>query len=138
MLKKSYLYFQIFVSMCGVTHGGSPIESDSINYTGCRMDFNNDGNIDDAIMIAEKNQCKLVALVYSKNGYTAYLLDSACSRMQVSCLKSYNIRGIPDGGRELKDTRIKTGAVIRLSQPEGASLGFYWEKGGFKQIWLSD
>jgi hypothetical protein len=104
----------------------------------CESDLNGDGKTDVTTLIATAGGNKLIALLATKGGYTAHLLESGVEKSIFSCAK----------GNELKETKVKpgtghqikvnTGTYILLSQPEGAKIAYFWSGKKFEKVWVND
>lgn len=113
----------------------APLTS-SIN---CRIDLNNDGKKDIAILLQHTNGYggTLFALVSNKDNYDAQELITVDNPVNLHCKYGKEIKETT--ASNLKGSVYKTnGAYILLEQLETTSFAFYWDENNPKSVKVSD
>jgi len=106
---------------------------------GCQIDINNDGESDIALLVETLKGWELIVLLKTTDGYKAFLLSRGKPNMYLSCHFGNYIKATTAGREKGSGKVYKTnGTYIKLSQPEGASVAYFWEKNKFQEVWLSD
>jgi hypothetical protein len=116
--------------------GGMPVKYIS----SCEVDLNNDNNLDIAILIETlSKEWQLIVLMKSVDGYKSYLVSKNSPNMYLSCHfgKTINETAAGEGKKEQKIYQTP-GTFLKLSQPEGASVAYFWNGDGFTEVWTSD
>ena len=105
----------------------------------CELDFNNDGQTDIALLVETVRGRELIILLKTKDAYTAYEVANVPPLMHLSCRFGRALKETAAGrqGTEAKVHRTP-GTYIRLNQPEGASMAYFWNGTGFTRVWTSD
>jgi len=117
------------------TGNGDPLKYIS----SCELDFNNDGQADIALLVETVRGRELIIMLRTKEGYAAYEVANVPPLMHLSCRFGKSLKEAPAGrkGTEARTHRTP-GAYIRLNQPEGASIAYFWNGKAFTQVWTSD
>jgi hypothetical protein len=106
---------------------------------GYEADLNLDHQNDLVFLIEKSEGYELTALIRIKNGYKAYTLLKTKEKVIVTCKFGKKIVSTEAGkGEGNARTYQIPGPYIEVSQPEGASSVFYWKKGKFYRVWISD
>jgi hypothetical protein len=103
----------------------------------CELDLNGDALADIALLLETLRGRELVVLMRTKDGYNAFLLSARAENMYLSCHFGKAVqetRAAPGHGRMFQTP----GTYIELSQPEGASVAYFWDKDGFKEVGTRD
>jgi hypothetical protein len=103
----------------------------------CELDLNNDEQADIALLLETTKGRELIVLLAKSNGYEAYLLMRGNDNMHLSCHfgKSVKETCAAGGTGRVYET---PGTYIQLTQPEGSSVAFFWERDSFRKVWTSD
>lgn len=130
--------YGLLVLICSVSIAEAQVEIPlSKNVASCELDLNNDGNLDIAISIETSRGKEVIALLKNGNGYNAFVLRSGKSNMYLSCLHGENIYET-SAGKGTRKTYKTLGSYIQLTQPEGASVAYFWNGSGFNEVWTAD
>ena len=103
----------------------------------CEIDLNADSKVDIALLVDTVRGRELIVLINTGKGYSAFLLSSGTQFSILSCKFGPTVKettAYPLKGRVFKTN----GTYLELGQPEGASVAYFWSKGGFQQVWTSD
>lgn len=106
----------------------------------CEADFDHNGVDDIALLYKSALGAELIIIMRNKENYDAYLLYKGNGvNLQLSCeySKKVEIIVLDKGERVIKALSLNS-FVIKLIQPESSQSLFYWENGGFVEVWLSD
>lgn len=103
----------------------------------CELDFNNDNTPDIAILVETVRGVELIVLMRTANGYNTFIVSEGKSNMYLSCHFGKSITEVSTNKNNGKVYKIP-GTYIQLTQPEGASVTYFWNKSGFKEVWTSD
>lgn len=141
-MKKYIIHlFSVFILIClsinaySITGDGNPLKYIS----SCEMDFNNDNEPDIALLVETLiGGRQLIVLMKTKSGYDAYyVVGKDLQNMHLSCHFGKIVKETTageKGGRVFKTS----GTYLKLSQPEGASVAYFWDGKKFKEVWTSD
>jgi len=121
-------------SLCEVGNG-APLKY----IASCELDLNNDGDPDIAFLVETLKGRELIVLLRTKNGYKAFLLSRGKPNMYLSCHFGKYVEETLAGKGEKKGKVYKTnGTYLKLTQPEGSSVAFFWNNNTFQEVWTSD
>jgi len=141
----SYSIVYIFIVIGSLNAGELPHTEagNSIKYiSGCELDFNNDNELDTALLVETMQSEQLIVLMRTKKdlGAYVYFLPRGEPPMHLSCRFGNLIRETLAGkGKKKEEKLYKTlGTYIQLFQPEGSSVAYFWNGKGFTEIWTSD
>lgn len=106
----------------------------------CELDFNNDGESDIAFLVETLRGRELIVLLRAPTGYTAFELSKVTQSMHLSCHFGRSIRETSAGRNDTSAGQVHNtlGTYIRLTQPEGSSVVYFWNGSGFTEVWTSD
>lgn len=119
-------------SALSLTGNGSPLKYIS----SCEMDFNGDNQPDIAFLFETIFGRELIVLERTDKGYNTFVVSKGRPDMYLSCHFGKTVKeskGL-DGGKTYKTP----GTYLRLHQPEGASVIYFWDGSGFKEVWTAD
>lgn len=117
--------------------GGTQSSSPPKYISSCEIDLNADGIPDLAFLIESSRGRELIVLLKSSRSYQEQLVsDSIPSNMFLRCNSGWTL--VQKVGKDEFLPIDIPGVYIELYQPEGASVGYYWNGNEFKEIWLSD
>jgi hypothetical protein len=134
----TFLLFVIFsasITWSSDGYFGSPIKY----VVGYEVDMNLD-KYDDLVFLIETGEgYKLITLIKLKSGYKTYTLLNTKEKVIITCKFCKEIIST-EAGKGKNNTHVLKipGPFIEVSQPEGASSVFYWSKGKFIRVWVSD
>ena len=103
----------------------------------CELDINKDGNPDIAILVETVSGREAIVLVRNENGYNSFLVRGNSQNMLLSCYSGNSIQETQAGKGKGKVYKTM-GTYIKLVQPEGASVAYFWNGSGFTEVWTSD
>jgi|GEM_PF-7087252 len=108
--------------------------------TGYEIDLNNDNEPDIAMIIETSRGRELMALIKTAEGYNTFVLSEADSTMILLCQIGKTITETTAGtGHKASGKVYQTpGTYLELSEPEGASVAFFWNGSGFTEVWTAD
>jgi hypothetical protein len=141
-MKNSILLFSIvlcFFAHCALfaqTETQSPLKY----IEGCEIDLDGDSQNDISLLMKTNKGFELIVLLKKGDGYKTLLLWQGDSEiMNMSCCYGKSIKAFATDRKCNKKTRYETnGTYIRLSEPEGSCMAFYWKNGKFEKVWVSD
>lgn len=117
------------------TGSGSPLKYIS----SCEVDLNNDDEADIALLVETLRGRELIVLMKTDKGYDAYGLFKRASSMHLSCHFGKFIKETPAGKGDKEGRTYKTpGTYIRLGNPEGPAVAYFWDGSAFKEVWIAD
>jgi hypothetical protein len=122
--------------------GTSPTQSSTgsglpLKYiSSCEIDLNNDGKPDIALLVETSLGRELIVLMRTGNGYKAFLISNVPQTMHLSC----------HFGKILKESEAfnnpkvyeTPGTYIKLHEPEGAAIAYFWNGSSFTKVWIAD
>lgn len=130
-----FVVFSISIRSFAEVGTGMPVKY----IASCEMDFNKDNVPDIALLFETSRERELVVLVNETSGYKAYIVSRGKPNMYLSCQFGNSIKetssGEGNGGGKVYET---PGTYIQLTQPEGSSVVYFWDKNSFKEVWVSD
>lgn len=133
--------FFIFFVIGLVTNSLSEVGSgEPLKYIeSCELDLNNDGDPDIAFLVETLKGRELIVLLGTKDGYKAFLLSRGKPNMYLSCHFGKYVEETAAGKGKEKGKIYKTnGTYLKLTQPEGSSVAYFWNKDKFQEVWTSD
>ncbi len=105
----------------------------------CQIDLNNDSEADIALLVETVRGNELLALIKTPQGYSSYVVSKDKPNMNLSCHYGKTVTETAAGrGKAASKTYTTPGAYVRLKQPEGASVVYFWNGKGFTEVWTSD
>ena len=117
-----------------LTGNGNPLKYIS----SCELDFNNDNEPDIALLIETLiGGRQLIVLMKTEKGYDSYVVQKDMPNMHLSCHFGKSIKETTAGKKEGKIFKT-LGTYLKLTQPEGASVAYFWDGHGFVEVWTSD
>ena len=81
---------------------------------------------------------ELIVLLRTKDGYETHVVSpNVPESMYLKCGFGTTLEGHVG---EQDSTKVVTipGAYLEIYEPEGSSVGYYWDGRGFRNIWLAD
>lgn len=103
----------------------------------CEMDFNDDGQPDTALLVETLLGRELIVLIRSDKGYDAYILSKDKPNMYLSCHFGKTVEESKALSNDVKIYKTP-GTYLKLHQPEGASVVYFWDGSGFREVWITD
>jgi hypothetical protein len=120
-----------------LSHAVGTGAGDPLKYvSSCEMDFNGDGQPDMALLVDTLIGRQLIVLLKTAKGYDAYVVSRGRPEMYLSCHFGNTI--YESKAFNNAKTYKTPGSFLLLHQAEGASVGFFWEGTGFKEVWTAD
>lgn len=114
---------------------GGMLDGIPVKFTsGLEADFNHDGLNDVAMVLETSEGQQLMVMMNNGNGYKTHILKKLQSNMVLSCYYDRIVKGTTDKNKEYKEYE-SSGANIKLKQPEGSAVVFFWNGKGFTEIW---
>lgn len=137
--KIAWLYMVVFLGFGSYTSAetgsGMPLKYIS----SCELDFNSDNKPDIAFLVETSRERELIVLMNTANGYNAFLVSRGKPNMYLSCHFGNTVKETATGKGKVEGKVYKTpGTYVQLTQPEGASVVYFWNGNGFKEVWTSD
>jgi hypothetical protein len=105
----------------------------------CEIDLNDDNEPDIAMLVETIRGRELIVLMRTGNGYNAFVVARDKANMFLSCHFGKYVKETGAGkGGEKRKVYETPGTYIKLTQPEGSSVVYFWTGKGFKEVWTSD
>jgi hypothetical protein len=122
-------------TVSSLTGNGDPLKYIS----SCELDFNNDGEPDIALLVETLRGRELIVLMKTAKGYNAFVPYKGGHQMHLSCHFGKSVKETQAGRGKKTEVFHKTpGTYIRLYQPEGAAVVYFWDGSDFKEVWVAD
>ncbi len=103
------------------------------------VDLNNDSKTDIAQLVETSRDIELIVLIKTSKGYNSYLVSTGKRGMNLSYHYGNSLTETNAGKGKNHGKVYKTpGVYLELSQPEGASVAYFWNGKGFTEVWISD
>lgn len=130
------LAYPIMAFTNDIDEEGTPVKYIS----SCKMDFNNDKRMDISLLLdTDRGRELIVLLLNSKNKYESHNYIIGDENIFMSCYYGNEVKESKAFNIGKKQKTFKTnGTYIMLFQPESAAYVLYWEKSGFRKVWISD
>ena len=134
----AFLTAIVIIGLSMEAHGQAGIGGPVKYLSSCEVDLNNDGQSDVVLLVETVRGRELIVLLKTRDAYVVYEFTHLGALMILSCKFGRTVTET-EAGRK-RDGRVhKTpGTYIQLTQPEGASLVYYWNGKGFTGVWTSD
>jgi hypothetical protein len=136
-IKRYFSIAAIFILISPILFAEEKIPSSSCeSYI---MDLNSDNLYDIVLLVKKGRMNELVVLIGTQaDGYKSYTIDEHLAPdLVLSCHYGKTVRETV-AGRSKGIVYNTGGAYIKLSQPEGGSMVYFWDGKGFKRIWTAD
>ena len=104
----------------------------------CEVDLNNDGQSDVVLLVETVRGRELIVLLKTRDAYAVYDFPNIGALMVLSCRFGRTVTETEAGKKPDNRIHKTSGTYIQLTQPEGASLVYYWNGKGFTGVWTSD
>jgi len=144
LFMKKYIIYACLVFLSGISSNAfsEPGNGMPLKYiSSCEMDFNNDEKSDIALLVETSRGRELIVLMNTISEYNAFVVSRGKPNMYLSCHfgKAVKETAAGKGKGEGEGEVYKTmGTYIKLTQPEGSSVVYFWNGNGFKEVWTSD
>ncbi len=139
-----FVVLYVLFSIC-LFSGVSSAESDigigmPMKYiSSCEIDLDNNNASDIALLVETVRDRELIVLMKGDKRYEAFLLTTGKKGMLLSCHFGKYVKET-SAGRGKKEGKIfeTLGTYVKLKQPEGATVVYFWHKNSFKEVWTAD
>lgn len=127
----------LVLTLCPISAGNLTGSGVPLKYiSSCEIDFNADGQPDLAFLVETLLGRELIVLIRTDKGYNSFTVSKGRPNMYLTCHFGNTVRQ----STALGDAKVyKTpGTYLKLHQPEGASVVYFWDGSGFKEVWTTD
>lgn len=105
----------------------------------CTIDLNADNKSDIALLFETDKGQELVVLMKTVDSYNVFIVSKGMTNMYLSCYRGKSVKETAAGKGQRKGKTYKTpGAYLKLTQPEGSSVVFFWNRNEFREVWTAD
>ena len=104
----------------------------------CEVDLNNDGQSDVVLLVETVRGRELIVLLKARDAYAAHNFTNLGASMMLACKFGRTVTETAAGKKPDNRIHQTPGTYIQLTQPEDASLVYYWNGKGFTEVWTSD
>jgi hypothetical protein len=135
--------FTMMIALSGnvSTHSVNPGSGQPLKYfSSCEIDLNSDREADIAMLVETVRGPELLALMKTAKGYNTFVLSTGKQGMYLNCRYGDTVMEHPLDQKktDAERTHKTPGTYLVLSQPEGASVAYFWNGSGFTEVWTSD
>lgn len=106
------------------------------------VDLNADSEEDKVLLLDDNGTREIIALLRDGTSYKPYVLmrSEEAGLMSLSCVYGDTVYETVAGEGDTTSPTVHTtnGVYIQASQPEGASVVYYWDGTQFVEVWVSD
>lgn len=108
--------------------------------TGCEIDLNGDFETDITMVVETSRGRELIVLIRTAEGYNAFVLSKVEPYMDISCRIGKTVTETKVFSEDGSSGKVfqTPGAYLQLSEPEGASVAYFWNGSGFSEVWIAD